>query len=66
MPFIAVEEGETLIATAGSIRMRGSRFTHRMKLWGVFVDPYHRGRGWSRVVTSAAVVLGALESGRVH
>src|SRR5262245_20676931 len=44
----AVEAVETLIATAGIFRMKRPKFAHRAKLWGVFVDADHRGRGLGR------------------
>src|SRR5690606_5824131 len=54
---IAVEAAETLVATAGILRMNSSKFSHRAKLWGVFVTPDHRGRGLGRAVTTAAIEL---------
>jgi RimJ/RimL family protein N-acetyltransferase len=54
---VAVAAGESLIATAGIARMKSPKFAHRAKLWGVFVDPSHRGRGLGRAVASAAIEL---------
>lgn len=55
---VAVEAAEALIATAGILRrMKSPKFAHSARLWGVFVDPGHRGRGLGRAVTAAAVGL---------
>src|SRR5688572_18244516 len=54
---VAVESVETLIAAAGIFRMKSPKFAHRAKLWGVFVDPSHRGLGLGRAVTTAAIDL---------
>jgi ribosomal protein S18 acetylase RimI-like enzyme len=47
--------GTTLVAAAGIVRMKGPKFAHRARVWGVFVEPEHRGRGLGRAVTEAAV-----------
>ena len=48
-----------LAAAAGIYRMQSAKFSHRAKLWGVFVDAQHRGKGLGRAVTAAAVALAA-------
>lgn len=54
---VAVEGVDALIAAAGIFRMKSPKFTHRAKLWGVFVEPGHRGCGLGRAVVGAAVEL---------
>ncbi len=54
---------ESLLASAGIYRMRNPKFSHRAKLWGVFVHPQHRGRGLGRAVVEAAVNLAQAWSG---
>jgi ribosomal protein S18 acetylase RimI-like enzyme len=46
-----------LVAAAGVRRMKGAKFSHRAQLWGVFVEPAHRGRGLGRQVVEAAIGL---------
>jgi RimJ/RimL family protein N-acetyltransferase len=46
-----------LIASAGIVRVSQPKSAHRARLWGVFVDPAHRGGGLGRAVVSAAVEL---------
>lgn len=50
-------EGQDLVAAAGIFRMKSPKFSHRARLWGVFVSPECRGRGLGRLVISAAVEL---------
>jgi GNAT superfamily N-acetyltransferase len=45
-----------LIAAAGIWRMKQSKFAHRAKLWGVFVEPEHRGKGLGRSVVRASIL----------
>lgn len=56
---IAVEarNGSALVAAAGIYRMKNPKFSHRAKLWGVFVDARHRRQGLGRSVTTAALEL---------
>lgn len=51
------EDSPSLVAAAGIYRVKNQKFSHRAKLWGVFVAPGHRGRGFGRAVTSAALEL---------
>lgn len=51
------DDPASLLASAGIVRMKSPKFSHRAKLWGVFVDPRHRRRGLGRAVTAAAVDL---------
>lgn len=44
-----------LIAAAGIFRRNQRKFSHRAKLWGVFVDTGRRGEGLGRAVVTAAV-----------
>lgn len=46
-----------LVAAAGIMRATQRKFIHRARLWGVFVEPDHRGRGLGRLVVSAAIDL---------
>ena len=48
---------DSLIAAAGIYRVENPKFSHRAKLWGVFVDPRHRGHGLGSAVCSAALAL---------
>jgi len=50
------EESE-LIAAAGILRARSAKFAHRSSIWGVFVEPAHRGKGLGQAVVAAAIVL---------
>jgi ribosomal protein S18 acetylase RimI-like enzyme len=47
--------GTELVAAAAVERMKRPRFAHRARIWGVFVEPEHRGRGLGRAVVEAAV-----------
>lgn len=53
----APDASGALIASAGIFRMKSPKFSHRAKLWGVFVDPQHRGLGLGRAVMAAALEL---------
>ena len=46
-----------LVAAAGILRATQRKFTHRARLWGVFVEPDDRGRGLGRLVVGAAIDL---------
>lgn len=48
-------DGPELAAAAGITRAKAAKFAHRERLWGVFVDPAHRGQGLGRAVTAAAI-----------
>jgi len=37
--------------------MPGPKFAHRARLWGVWVEPTHRGRGLGRLVVESALAL---------
>lgn len=57
---VAMAENEStdpLIAVAGIYRVGQAKFSHRAKLWGVFVAEAYRGQGLGRAVTSAAIEL---------
>lgn len=53
----ATESSGWLTAVAGIFRMKSPKFSHRAKLWGVFVESGCRGRGLGRAVTTEAVGL---------
>lgn len=57
MAIESVDDSTSLIAAAGIHRVRNPKFSHRARLWGIFVSPDHRGRGLGRAVTSAALDL---------
>lgn len=44
-----------LIAAAGILRAKPPKFAHRATLWGVFVEPSHRGKGLGRAVVTEAI-----------
>jgi len=44
-----------LIASTRVLRRTSPTFRHRATIWGVFVEPGRRGRGYGRAVTEAAV-----------
>jgi ribosomal protein S18 acetylase RimI-like enzyme len=44
-----------LAAAAGIYRQKRPKFAHRAALWGVYVAPEHRGRGFGRAVIAAAL-----------
>ena len=46
-----------LVAAASIARAKGAKFAHRARIWGVFVEPAHRGGGLGRAVVAAAVDL---------
>ena len=52
---IADDQDGELIAAAGIVRVARRKSAHRSKLWGVFVEPDHRGNGLARAVVSAAI-----------
>ena len=56
---VAVEDGESgeLIASTGIFRQDRVKSAHRAAVWGVYVDPAHRGRGLGRAVMAAAIEL---------
>jgi RimJ/RimL family protein N-acetyltransferase len=49
--------GPELIAAAGIMRARSPKFAHRASIWGVFVEPAHRGKGLGQAVIAAAIDL---------
>ena len=51
------DDSPLLIAVAGIYRVDNPKFSHRAKLWGVFVDSDYRGRGLGHAITSAAIDL---------
>jgi len=44
-----------LLGAMGITRMTHPRFTHRARVWGVFVEPSHRGRGLGRSLLRASL-----------
>ena len=54
---LAVPAGDELVAVAGVMRQTKAKFRHRADLWGVYVAPAHRGVGYARAVTAAAIDL---------
>jgi ribosomal protein S18 acetylase RimI-like enzyme len=54
---------DELLAAAGVVRMKQAKFTHRARLWGVFVEPAHRGKGLGKAVVGAAIELARCWSG---
>jgi ribosomal protein S18 acetylase RimI-like enzyme len=55
----AAESPSTLVAAAGVYRMKSPKFAHRARVWGVYVDSRHRGKGLGRAVVATAVELAA-------
>ena len=51
------EDSSSLVAATGIYRVKNPKFSHRAKLWGIFVEPGYRGHGFGRAVTSAALEL---------
>jgi len=52
------EEGERrLVAAAGVFRAQKRKAAHRAAIWGVFVEPAHRGSGFGRAVLEACLDL---------
>ena len=63
---IAVESSDDsplLVAAAGIYRVDNPKFSHRAKLWGVFVESDYRGRGLGNAVTLAAIDLASSWNG---
>ena len=54
---LAVADGDELVAVAGVMRQTKRKFVHRADVWGVYVDPAHRGKGHARAVLAAAIAL---------
>lgn len=50
-------ERRELVAAASIRRGRPPKFAHRAGIWGVFIEPAHRGQGLGRAVVSAAIDL---------
>lgn len=44
-----------LVAAAGVVREVKAKLAHRAVVWGVYVEPKHRGEGLGRVVMAAAI-----------
>ncbi len=51
---VALDEGKP-VGMAGIAREIGQRRRHRATLWGVWLDPAHRGRGVGRQLVSTAL-----------
>ncbi len=54
---IEAEPPPELVAAASVTRGKPPKFAHRAKLWGVFVEPAHRGQGLGRAVVASAIGL---------
>jgi RimJ/RimL family protein N-acetyltransferase len=54
---LAIEDDERLVGAVGVARNRRPKFAHRASIWGVFVEPAHRGRGYGAVLLARAVEL---------
>ena len=50
-------ENRDLIAACGIARSTSPKSRHRATIWGVFVEPAYRGRGFGRAVVAAAINL---------
>ena len=48
-------EGSTLAGAAGLMRARHAKAAHRMHLWGMYVAPEHRRRGFGAQLLEAAI-----------
>jgi ribosomal protein S18 acetylase RimI-like enzyme len=46
-----------IVALAGIFRMKGPKFAHRARIWGVYVEPEHRCRGLGQEVMRSAIEL---------
>lgn len=53
----AVEAAGELVAAAGVMRQTKAKFRHRADIWGVYVEPAHRGQGHARAILAAAIEL---------
>ena len=53
----ADKQSSVLVAATGIVRMDNPKFRHRAKIWGVFVDPAYRGRGYGRALMQSALTL---------
>jgi ribosomal protein S18 acetylase RimI-like enzyme len=49
------DQPERLVAMAGIVRETRRKQQHRSSIWGVYVSPSHRGRGFGRAVVEACV-----------
>jgi ribosomal protein S18 acetylase RimI-like enzyme len=52
---LAIEDGEDLVAALGVARNSRGKFRHRAIVWGVFVEPAHRRRGYGAALLAKAV-----------
>lgn len=50
-----VFDGEELVGIAGLHRERERKLAHKATLWGVYLDPRYRGKGWARQLLHAAL-----------
>jgi len=57
------QELRELIASAGIMRWSSPKFRHRATVWGVYVEPEHRGLGLGRAVMAAAIATARAWSG---
>lgn len=49
------DDGRQLLAVAGIVRATPAKFAHRARVFGVFVERGHRGRGLGRAVMTASL-----------
>jgi len=52
---LACNDAEIPLGTLGIFRQSGSRFAHRMNVWGVYTLPEWRGQGISRALLAEAI-----------
>ncbi len=58
--------GPDLVGTAGYYPLTGPKETHRGNIWGVFVQPGHRGAGIARALIEHLLAVAAKEVLQVH
>ncbi|MCX6118228.1 MAG: GNAT family N-acetyltransferase [Proteobacteria bacterium] len=61
--FVAFDD-ETPIGMAGLVRQEGPKMRHKAFLWGMFIEPSHRGRGIGSMLVEK-IIDAAKESGAI-